>query len=66
MSADEMFKELGYEKISENAYEDSISERQIFFATTYREVWLCGNYKVGEIEAINQKYKELGWIKESE
>lgn len=67
--ADEMFKELGYEKIEEDeAYKRN--EQHIVFYFPEREVVIYKRDKEGlgidyidmqELKAINMKCKELGW-----
>lgn len=71
--ADEMFKELGYKRLSkkynknmilyenENMLKDykiiiyfSLTDKKIQFSPYYR-------YSMQELQAINEKVKELGW-----
>lgn len=82
MSADEMFKELRYEKIVEHKfkelddyddgvtelilYRDEINGLEISFWND-RTISKTSNYDVSyltmqELQAINKKCKELGWI----
>ena len=68
--ADEMFEELGYKKeYLENeeteAYiediEPSTFRTEIYF---HKDKWLIGihtNVNMQELQAINEKVKELGW-----
>ena len=68
-SADEMFKELGYKKL-ETIWEE---DNQIHFITytsddTYIEFnldtkWMeiTNTFNMQELQAINEKCKELGW-----
>lgn len=72
MEADKMFEELGYTK-NEDLYRITYTniinpEEKIIFSKIGREV--VGLYyekypipfKASVIQAINEKYKELGWI----
>lgn len=65
--ADKMFEELGYEK-HENKY-------AIYFTREYNSIrfgkenlTICttGLFKIQELKAINEKYKELGWLDNDE
>ena len=74
MSADEMLKNLGYEKVSDDKY--SIEYRKILdddlfeinfwkedktiSKNYYREM---GYITTNELQAINKKVEELGWMK---
>ena len=74
MSADEMVKNLGYEKVSDDKY--SIEYRKILdddlfeinfwkedktiSKNYYREM---GYITTNELQAINKKVEELGWMK---
>lgn len=74
MSADEMLKNLGYEKVSDDKY--SIEYRKILdddlfeinfwkedktiSKNYYREI---GYITLQELQAINKKVEELGWMK---
>ena len=69
--ADEMFEELGYIKESDYYYrskEDAVKHKQIRFMRQTKEFIveskLRFSYEVTmpELQAINQKCKELGWI----
>lgn len=62
--ADEMFKELYYAKSGINNYSSEISVTTIDFLATYKEIRIDGHIGVKELQAINEKCKELGWIKE--
>ena len=67
--ADEMFEELGYEKFEvDDVYERN--EQHIVFYSPEREVAIFKKDKEGlgidfidmqELQAINEKVKELGW-----
>ena len=70
-TADEMFEELGYEKESDYYYhsnEMAIKKKHIKFYKNVKEVIveskLCFSYEINmqELQAINKKCKELGWI----
>lgn len=66
--ADEMFKKLKYEF----EYEDEISltlanreqERYITFIKDIKTLMLTSNITMQELQAINLKCKELGWLDE--
>lgn len=81
--ADEMFEELGYEKITENYFnymeytkkENEDIQLVISFngtsKTTMASMYEKGNPKsrglaitIQELQAINEKVKELGWLDE--
>ena len=66
-----MFKELGYKKteygVSEIAYskekdEDGYYIKSIWFHKKRKLVSLDGFYNMQELQAINEKCKELGWL----
>ena len=65
IKADEMFEELGYEKIVElkepDDYDNGVIElilyRTISKSSNYDESYLT----IEELQAINEKVKELGW-----
>lgn len=70
--ADELFKELGYEKSETRdtvmyKYQDTILgdkfEFQIFFSKISKLVFIKGKdgISMSELKAINEKVKELGW-----
>ena len=67
--SDEMFEELGYEKdICKNATEYSLNnEKEIDFVenvdTLEKEIWIDDFHVLSmqELQAINEKVKELGW-----
>lgn len=76
-SADELFKELGYEKVKETGYGEETPYRikykkdddnvYIFYKRykTYSKMgeWdgMCGDVTMQELQAINKKVEELGW-----
>ena len=70
-TADEMFKEMGFSKLSEIGSEIKTIYRNtkgkyIQFNHVVKKVSLEGNYKwveMQELKAINKKVEELGWIK---
>ena len=65
--ADDMFKELGYEKEERNFNSGKIIEyddgfRQIDFIFRYKEVMIWNiTTDMKELKAINKKIEELGW-----
>ena len=69
--ADDMFKEIGYEKIQENKY---IAEYRIFKNNRFQKIVFYKNIKnvlfytsnlyLNEIKAVNEKWYELGWLNE--
>lgn len=68
--ADEMFEELGYSKLSEVGNNERViiyrntKGKYIQFNHLVKKVSLEGNYKwvdMQELQAINEKIKELGW-----
>ncbi len=66
--ADKMFEELGYEKIEEKDYiayiektEPSPFRTEIYFHTDKRLLQIHGCINAEELQAINEKVKELGW-----
>lgn len=73
MSADEMFEELGYEKVSDDKYsfeyrkilDDDLfeinfwKEDKTISKNYYREM---GYITTKELQAINKKVEELGWM----
>lgn len=75
MSADEMFKKLGYEKINkkhdfENIkyYKDDYNimyfdEKDKSFYKSGEYDSMCDDITMQELQAINKKVEELGWMK---
>lgn len=69
LEADKMFEKLGYRKLQpigaqECAYTNGVG-KQIIFAKLNKRVLLYGIYywlDMRELEAVNKKCKELGWI----
>ena len=71
--ADEMFEELGYEKIQDDKYWVDYKKRNenISFNLTnkfieasrkYKEDYMDKRVNIKELQAINEKVKELKWI----
>lgn len=69
--ADEMFEELGYEKKLYGRSRICYSKELDFEGFCIKAVWidkvkklirLDGNYTTQELQAINEKVKELGWL----
>ena len=73
-TADEMFEKLGYKKIIENNVkinyekEGQFWDKEIVFGLIDKIVYTelgtgeSANMNMQELQAINQKCKELGWI----
>lgn len=61
MSADEMFKELGYKNKFNNFYEHDFGIT-IEFQEKYKEILINGAIDMRDLQAINKKCQELGWI----
>ena len=73
-SADELFKELGYEK--NKYYSTEYSEKYkkdddnvYYFEMKYKEIiksgeydGMCGAITMQELQALNKKCEELGWL----
>jgi hypothetical protein len=69
-TADEMFEELGYSKLSEVGSEERLivyrncKGKNIRFSLLIERVMLTGQYTwfdMQELQAINKKVEELGW-----
>lgn len=70
--ADEMFKKLGYEIVIKNGnYIKYLrdDDNVYYFLTDIKEFYksgeydgMCGNITMQELQAINTKVKELGWV----
>lgn len=74
-TVDEMFEELGYEKDKEystiyverykkdndNTYYFYLTEKHFYKSGEYDA--LCDDITIQELQAINKKVEELGWIK---
>ena len=70
--ADEMFKKLGYTTKVETTHDEKLitieykkeCKYSIVFNTVTRETFICGfdGIELEELQAINEKCKELGWI----
>lgn len=58
--ADEMFEELGYQNKFNNYYEHDFGTT-IEFRESYKEILIDGAIDVRDLQAINEKVKELGW-----
>ena len=66
-TADEMFEELGFKKSGiENIYikysKNNIFSEEIYFHLKQKKTGLEGVFSVQELQVINAKVKELGWI----
>jgi hypothetical protein len=70
MSADDMFEELGYKKLTgetTEVFKLSRADKNISFSKLIKRVRIFGKYDfldINELQAINKKCQELGWIKE--
>ena len=64
--ADEMFDELGYEKIHDNKRRIVYSNHLTRITFKIKNQWIDINMNldIRELQAINQKCKELGWLDE--
>ena len=68
-TADELFKELGYEKIfgeTAEVYKLSIENKNIYFSKIIKRIRIkgkCDLIDMEELQAINKKVEELGWMK---
>lgn len=68
-TADEMFLELGYKKIvgeTTEVYKLSRANKNIYFSKLIKRIRIDGKYDfldMEELQAINKKVEELGWIK---
>lgn len=69
--ADELFEELGYSKLSEVSSNERftvyrrINGKHIQFNHLVKKVALTGKYQffdMDELQTINEKCKELGWL----
>jgi hypothetical protein len=72
MSADEMFEELGY-KIKETTWKEdgkkhfieyNSNDTQIQFSLDTKHILITNILNSKELQAINKKCQELGWIEE--
>ena len=61
--ADEMFDELGYKKIHDNKRRIVYSNRLTRITFKIKDQWVDINMNLDmqELQAINEKVKELGW-----
>ena len=71
MSADEMFEELGY-KIKETTWKEdgkkhfieyNSNDTQIQFSLDTKHILITNILNSKELQAINKKVEELGWMK---
>ena len=60
-TADEMFEEIGYKETFNNYYEHDFGT-SIRFEDKYKEINVSGHIGIEELQAINKKCQELGWI----
>ena len=66
--ADEMFEELGYKKLvgeTTEVFKLSRASKNIYFSKLINRIRIDGEYDfidMQELEAINEKVKELGWL----
>ena len=71
MSADEMFEKLGYKKKKAYWKEDkqihfieySTDEISIEFSIATKHIMITNLINIQELQAINKKVEELGWMK---
>lgn len=65
MNADEMFEELGYEKIHDNKRRIVYSNYLARIVFKIKDQWIDINMNLDilELQAINKKCQELGWLK---
>lgn len=67
-TADEMFEELGYKKIvgeRTEAFKLLRANKNIYFSKIINRIRIDGEYDfidMQELQAINKKCEELGWI----
>ena len=61
-TADEMFEDLGYKKTYNNFYENDDFGTTIDFLDSFGKIEIKGTIFVSDLQAINKKCKELGWI----
>lgn len=73
MSADEMFEKLGYKKkynivedevilIGYTQFDEPVDECSIMFLKKAKRLMAMNWITINELQAINQKCKELGWV----
>ena len=70
-TADEMFEELGYEKKEttwnekgkKHFIEYNSNDTQIQFSLDTKHILITNILNMQELQAINKKVEELGWIK---
>lgn len=69
MGADEMFEKLGYKKLvgeTTEVYKLSRDNKNIYFSKLIKRIKIDGKYDfldMQELQAINKKVEELGWMK---
>lgn len=69
-TADEMFEELGYRKKETTWKEDNkkhfieynSNDTQIQFSLDTKHILITNILNINELQAINKKVEELGWI----
>lgn len=76
MNADEMFEEMGYEKIERDRLKNIIftnGNKKFYFHKIHKKIkcveydkeektYIEGYFTMQELQAINKKVEELGWI----
>ena len=63
--ADEMFKTVGYEKYGESEFLTEFRKRngmQVVFLNIPKRIVISNEIELQELQAINEKCKELGWL----
>lgn len=74
--ADEIFEELGYEKIDKSLLKNIIftdGNKKFYFHKVHKKIkcveydkeekkYIEGYFTIEELKAINEKCKELGWV----
>lgn len=69
MCADEMLEKLGYKKLigeTTEVFKLSRADKNISFSKLIKRVRVFGKYDfldINELQAINKKVEELGWMK---
>lgn len=78
MNADEMFEKLGYEKIDRKLNKNIIftnGNKKFYFHKIFKKIqcveydneeqsYIQGHFEIQELQAINKKCEELGWLDE--
>lgn len=64
LTADELFAELGYTffKTAHSISYDNLNGLSIIFSLRYKEIAVGPSINVQELQAINKKCQELGWL----